>query len=262
MFEQERWGKIIELVNKAEFLTVDDLVERLNTSPATIRRDIIKLSNLGLITKLHGGIKPASIPQGQIDYSKDFNPLYLSKTDPFLQDQLTNERDKKLNIAKKAASLIQDNDCIFLGTGSTTYYMIDYIKAQDVTIICNSLYHIRKLLSMDFSVYIPEGELNTRHQFIVLSDEALQRLESINIDKTFMGSRGINIESGLSTSSILVYQTKRRIIDLPSKHYILVDSSKLGSHYFISFAQPSEVTLISDYLPPEYMDVYPHIIAD
>lgn len=264
MFEQERWEAILDLLKSHDFLTVDELVPTLGASPATIRRDIIKLAKSGLLTKVHGGIKPVPIEQeSHLNQNDSSESKYIfSSSDPYFEQEMEEHRDKKLQIAKKAASLIEDDDCVFIGTGSTTYYMIDFITARNVTVISNSIFHLRKLVANNFSVYIPEGELNLEHQFITLSDDALNRLTEINIRKTFLGSRGIDLDYGFSTSSLLIYRAKRKLINLPARHYILADSSKYGNNYFITFAKAEEATLITDSVPPEYRERYRYILAD
>ncbi|MBQ6334595.1 MAG: DeoR/GlpR transcriptional regulator [Erysipelotrichaceae bacterium] len=260
MFEQQRWNRIMELLQNHDSLTVDQLVPELDSSPATIRRDIVKMAKAGLIIKKHGSIEPIRIIAEQ--GSSHFDPYAVTTSDPDFLDVIDQEKEKKIAIAKKAASLVNDGDVIFIGTGSSTYYMLDHIHAKDIIIITTSLIHLKKIISLGFQAYLPEGEVNLDHDFIVPNDDAIERLSSYNISKTFLGSRGINIENGLSTSSFIVYKTKRKLIDLPITHYVLADSSKFGSKYMITFASPEEVTLITDRIEQDYAKAYKHILAD
>lgn len=63
------------------------------------------------------------------------------------QEVFNANKEDKIIIAKKAASLIQDNDVIFIDSGSTCFYMIDYIKAKEITVVTNGIMHIQKLMA-------------------------------------------------------------------------------------------------------------------
>lgn len=261
MFEQERWIAILDMLKTRSSLTVDEIVRELGASPATIRRDITKMAKSGLIVKKFGSIESINPSADIPDADRSFDPGLVTTTDPLFADVFGLEGTRKEAIARKAASLVRDDDVIFVGTGSSTYYMLDYVNARNVTVITTSLIHLRKVLSLGFQAYVLEGELNLDHDFIVATSESIQRMASYNITKTFLGTRGINVENGLSTSSFLVYQTKRHLIDLPLQHYVLVDSSKYGSRFMATWAKPDEVTLVTDAIPEDYAAAYRHILA-
>lgn len=56
MNDTERHKAIIDLLRETPFASVRDLQEHLDVSPATIRRDIDKLHELGRARKVYGGI--------------------------------------------------------------------------------------------------------------------------------------------------------------------------------------------------------------
>ena len=41
---------------------------------------------------------------------------------------------------------IQDNECIFLDAGSSTFEMIQYIDAKDIIVVTNGMTHVEQLL--------------------------------------------------------------------------------------------------------------------
>ena len=57
MSKQNRWSQIIDLCRQNETVTVADLVERLNASPATIRRDLQDMEDLRMLERFHGGAR-------------------------------------------------------------------------------------------------------------------------------------------------------------------------------------------------------------
>ena len=55
MLAEERFGQILDLLNKQRTATVQELCEALGTSESTIRRDLTELDRLGKLNKVHGG---------------------------------------------------------------------------------------------------------------------------------------------------------------------------------------------------------------
>ena len=56
MFKEQRTDRILEIIRENKYVTVEQLVNRLHYSPATIRRDVTYLANLGLVKKSYGGV--------------------------------------------------------------------------------------------------------------------------------------------------------------------------------------------------------------
>ncbi len=55
MNKHERLDEIAKLVNKKGTIRTNEIVEGLNVSDMTVRRDLIELENKGILTKIHGG---------------------------------------------------------------------------------------------------------------------------------------------------------------------------------------------------------------
>ncbi len=51
-----RLEQIMDFLKSHNLVTVDQLVAATNASPATIRRDLIKLDQEGVISRTHGGV--------------------------------------------------------------------------------------------------------------------------------------------------------------------------------------------------------------
>ena len=55
MLAEERHALILDLVNQQGNVKLTELCSRLHASQSTIRRDLLELSEQGLLTKVHGG---------------------------------------------------------------------------------------------------------------------------------------------------------------------------------------------------------------
>ncbi|MBI1830308.1 MAG: DeoR/GlpR transcriptional regulator, partial [Planctomycetes bacterium] len=105
MIVEERRQKVLELVNERGFVSLSDLAKTLNTSESTIRRDLDYWHQHGLIKRTHGGAMFREDIQGAM---------------PPLEERTSREIDEKRQIAKTAASRIQDGDSILIDGGTTT----------------------------------------------------------------------------------------------------------------------------------------------
>ena len=125
MLTQERFNTILNLLEKKGAVTVQELSEVLGTSESTVRRDLNTLNEQGKLEKVHGGATLKKSDDGFVNTEDDF------VTKSHLHSQ------EKENIAKYAASLIKDDDFVYLDAGTTTEKLIKYlpenIKATFVT---------------------------------------------------------------------------------------------------------------------------------
>jgi DeoR family glycerol-3-phosphate regulon repressor len=122
MKASDRFDRIIAFVSENGRANVDDLAEMLGISRETVRRDLTKLSDRGLVRKVHGG---ALAPQ-------------TAEETPF-DSRLATNRLEKVAIARRAALLFQSGDSLFVDAGSTTvHFAAALATAGRFTIITNS----------------------------------------------------------------------------------------------------------------------------
>ena len=117
--------KILDILDSMGSVTVQQLMDELDTSESTIRRDLVAMDKKGYLTKVHGGAIA--------------NNTNIHTQDEKVINRLKQNRSEKEQIARYAASLIVDNDFVYIDAGTTTAVMIDYITAKNVVFVTNSL---------------------------------------------------------------------------------------------------------------------------
>ena len=105
MLTEERLARILELLDKSGSVTVSELMEKLDTSESTIRRDLNYLDREDKLQKVRGG---AILKNGTVFNSKD-DEVNLRKM---------RNVDEKNRVAKYAASLIRPGDFVYLDAGT------------------------------------------------------------------------------------------------------------------------------------------------
>ena len=153
MLTQERRQRILDLVLHKGSASVTELSREFDTSESTIRRDLVALSNLGKLNKVHGG---ATVLSQEFVNNEDNN-----------EEKFLKNIDEKTLIAKYCAEQINDDDFVFLDAGTTTYLMIDYLKGSKATFVTNGISHCKKLAQVGCKAFIVGGEVKATTDAII-----------------------------------------------------------------------------------------------
>ena len=235
MLEKHRQQLIKDILAQQQFASVRNLTEKLNASEATIRRDIIKMSKRGEISKIRGGAE---------SINKSSKKPHLASS-AFSVDKNKFVNTKKL-IAKRAAELCSDGDAIIVNGGSSTYMMGEYLAKLELNILTNSFVLANYLSeNSDNQISLPGGELY-REQGIILSSYEKDTTENYHGSMMFMGTPGIG-KFGVMESDPLLIRSEQKLKKQTDKLVILADSSKIGTRSNFIFCPLSDVdVLITD----------------
>jgi DeoR family fructose operon transcriptional repressor len=208
---------------------LQEFVDVTGASESTIRRDLSQLEEQNKLKRVHGGA--ARIHQ------KGEEPSILEKASIYLHE--------KQQIAKAAAELVKDGDCIFLDAGTTTFQMIPYLENKQITVVTNGFAHIQSLMEKGLTTYIVGGFMKNKTGAIIGS-KAGQSLLEYNFDKAFIGANGVHPKSGYTTPDPEEASIKNLAIKLANETFILADSSKINEMAFAKIAPLQSGTLITN----------------
>ena len=235
MLEKQRHQLFLHLLDERQFVSVPEMAELLQSSEATIRRDIIKLAEQNLIQKIRGGAQ-ALDKQGQ---ELKRPPL---KGSPFLLDK-EKRSDVKRQIARKAVELCEDGESIIINAGSSTYMMSEFLFDRKLQILTNSFFLAQDLaVNSDNQITLPGGELY-RKQGIILSSFENDSIQYYHATKMFMGTPGVG-DFGVMESDPLLIRAEQKLRKQSEKLVILADSSKLGARSNFIFCPLEEVDIL------------------
>ena len=210
---------------------LNDLVKYLNTSESTIRRDLIALDKAGLLKKVHGG-------------ATALKDISINTLDDIVENRKSLNMEEKFKIAKYAASLIGDNDLVYLDAGTTTELMINFINNTKAIFVTNGIVHARNLIKKNCTTYILGGELKLSTEAIV-GAETVKSLRKYNFTKGFFGANGVDLERGFSTPDIKEAMVKEEALIRSKKRYVLCDKSKFDEISSITFADIQDAEIIT-----------------
>ena len=162
MLTEERFTRILSILESMGSVTVQQLMTELDASESTIRRDLNTLDANGQLIKVHGG----AILK---------NTSYSTEDDEVMQRKERNKGAKE-KIAKYASGLIEPGDFVYIDAGTTTDLMIDFITTKQAVFVTNAITHAKKLARKGCTVYILGGEFKAITEAIV-GEEAVSSVE-------------------------------------------------------------------------------------
>lgn len=233
MLTEERYSKILKIVNTNKSASVKQLTKALQISESTVRRDLTSLHAMGKLKKVHGGA--TALETVFIEHEPEISQKYSLNT------------QAKERIARFAATFIRANDFVFLDAGSTTERMTDYITEEHAVYVTNGVPLAAKLARRGFTVYVPSGRIKARTDAIIGS-ETMEFLERYQFTHGFFGTNGISLEDGYTTPDIDEARTKTKALTRCRKSYILADNSKFGQMSPVTFAALTEAVIVTNEL--------------
>lgn len=221
MLPEERKKLIYEIVCKQESVRVSELSKMLETSEATIRRDLEELDERKRLIRTHGGAIAL--------YS-----VSKAISSPELINSQVCAAEKKL-ISQCAYQYIEDDDTIITDSSSTVMELIHLIAKGDrkrLSIVTSSPMAVNILGECKgCNVILVGGEYNYIHG-TVEGYIANQMIKDIRADKCFIGINGIEESFGYSTPRPVDAELKSLMIKSARNSFILADHTKFGRMYF------------------------------
>jgi DeoR family transcriptional regulator, fructose operon transcriptional repressor len=225
----ERHQLILKLLKEKENVKIQELVELTNTSESTLRRDLDQLEKQNYLKRVHGG---ASLLQSK-------------REEPSVLEKITRHLEEKIMIARYAAELIMDGDCVYLDAGTTTYQMIKHLKQKEIVVVTNGVDHLEALLENDVCTYFIGGFVKKKTKATV-GRNAYESIKNYRYDKCFMGTNAIHSELGLTTPDPEEAQIKEMAISLSREAFVVANHTKFGEVSFSKFANLDQTKIITN----------------
>lgn len=211
MLPYERKKVLENYIDEKGETNIDELLDIMpNVSSSTIRRDLKILESEGIISIYYGGIikKNQFLTEQKIESKRQINI------------------DRKIAIARYAATFVNPDETIFLDSGSTVAEMIPFMD-KSVHIVTTSLDVVNKNIN-ELDIYLLGGQVS-KIRNSVYGITTVDQMSDFVFDKAFLGANGISEKYGITTPSVEEAMLKRKVITNTKHSYFLIDSSKIGS---------------------------------
>lgn len=232
---QMRQALILETLRRDGKIRVAEFSAQTGVSAVTIRKDLDRLEQEGLLFRVHGGAISAPIARNEHNYNER---RYQKKT------------EKQL-IAKAVSRLVNDGESILINVGTTSEYVVDELKAkQDLIVITNALPILERLnYCENVTTFFLGGCFETNMQ-IMIGDNVIEQLSRYSADKLIMGMDGVDPDYGLTSRNHVEDYIMHKMIAQSREKILVVDDSKIGRSSLVRIADVTVFdTLVTNYCP-------------
>ncbi len=223
---------ILNTLYKNGEISVNQIIENFNVTSMTARRDITKLAEEGYLIRTHGGAILADPLENMFSFAT----------------RIDANKNHKINIGKKAAKYVRDNESIFIDSGTTLIRMCPFLKdRKGLTVITNSLPAASELSNYsNIKVTILGGDIIHERRSIY-GYMAVEQAEKYSVKKAFIGTDGVSLKNGLTAYGNNESQVSNVMTSSASEVFLLCDSSKIEHDSTYKFAKISSIDyLITD----------------
>lgn len=212
MLAAERQARIAHLIARNKSVTVSELCKLFSVSDMTIRRDLQRLENEGILVRTHGGAV-ADLPEQDATFG--------------MREQ--SQQEEKESIARVAAALVNSGDTVILDAGTTTARLAHHLHGKvGLTVITTSLHVLRELGTDHQITLIATGGTVRQATLSFVGSWAEEMLSRFHADALFLAATAIDPERGLFNSNVYEIGVKQQMIRSARQVILLADHTKFG----------------------------------
>ncbi len=221
MLKSQRHEQLMDLCSQRGVISVRQAAKIFGISEMTVRRDFDELASTGAVVREHGGIRLPEVAQS------------VPSEIPYF-DKLAVRQGEKQSIAQAACALIEPDDTVFLGPGSTCAAIARALPPVRLRIVTNSIIALNMLqIHPGLEVCCLGGQYRRRSGSFT-GPVAEDSLAPLGIDKCFIGTNGV-MSGVISCSNLEEGRLQALACDRAASRFLVCDSSKLDQLDFYNF---------------------------
>ncbi|WP_326614244.1 DeoR/GlpR family DNA-binding transcription regulator [Streptomyces scopuliridis] len=232
MLAERRHQLILRALRSGGPAAVADLSEKLGVSAATVRRDLLKLEEEGLLTRVHGG---AVAEEGD---------------QPFAEVAGVRVPEKDA-IAVRAAAMVEDGQSVLLDIGTTAYRLARQLHGRRLTVITSNLVVYEELADdTGIELVLLGGVLRREYRSLVgfLTEDNLRQLHA---DWLFLGTSGIRPGGQVMDTTVVEVPVKRAMIAASDRVVLLADAGKFPGTGMARVCGPEDLHVVVTNAPSD-----------
>lgn len=212
MLALERRNVILEKLNAEKRVLVSELSVLFEVSEETVRRDLEKLAEEGLVTKTYGG--------ALLNEEQSFADM------PFVIRKKQNVGEKQA-IAKLICGMVSDGERVMCDSSSTAVFVAKQLKSKDnLTIITNSVEILVELSDVSGWHVISTGGVVKEGTLSLTGSRVEKAFASYNADIAVISCKGIDIAGGVTDSNEGNAGIKQSILASAKRRVLAIDHTK------------------------------------
>lgn len=223
---KERGSKILEMLTREKKLEVTALARALGVSSVTIRKDLDRLEQRGVLKREHG--------------------YAVLRSEDDLESRLAYHFERKRQIAQLAVGLIADGDTVMIESGSCCALLAEQIAEmrQDVTIVTNSAFIAGYVRLQPGVRVVLLGGVYQKGSQVMVGPMVAQGARGFCVERLFIGTDGYTPRTGFTNSDHMRAQAVRDMAAQAEHVAVLTESSKFTRHGVVPLQLGGAVDLL------------------
>ncbi|GAA0373596.1 DeoR/GlpR family DNA-binding transcription regulator [Paenibacillus motobuensis] len=233
----ERKEKIIQELHRHKKVLVTQLAASFEVTEETIRRDLEKLEQEGVVTRNYGGAVLNAHIHDDLPY----------------QTRNTRNIEEKRAIASLLLPMINDEDTLMTDTSSTVFEALKLLESErdNLTIITNSIIILNEFNQTSHTIISTGGSLRPKASSLI-GPVARQTIQNYNVDIALFSCKGISMMSGITDSNEPESELKQAMSQQARQTILLIDSSKFDHIGFVKMLEFKQISyIITDRRPSD-----------
>ena len=231
MLIEERHQKILDWLEEKGYISTDDIQEQFQISYDSAKRDLRILEEKELLKRTRGG----ALPLRQVGIGRPKGNT--AKDIPMVKENYA-------LIAKKAVTMLKNQDVIYITSGTVGYFMAQNIP-DDLTLraVTNSIVVAGELRrKANVSVILIGGEMDDKG--CCYDGFAMEMVKKLRFDKCFLTSASISADFGISMQRTAALPFYTALIEGSMQVIGLYPKEKIGFHSVVSIAPAEKLDLM------------------
>ena len=235
MTPNPRQTRLLEEVKTRGSASIESLAEQFNVTLQTVRRDVQRLSEAGLLARFHGGVRQPSSTTENIAYR---------------QRQALHAKGKA-RIARAIAQRVPNGCSLIMNIGTTIEAVArELVHHRGLRVITNNL-HVASILidNPDCEVIVAGGVVRTLDRAIV-GEATVEFIKQFKVDIGLIGISGIEADGSLRDYDYREVKVARTIIDHSREIWLAADHSKFHRPAMVQLAPLADIDMVFTDAPP------------
>ncbi len=213
MTPNPRQAQLLDDLRQLGSASIEALAERYGVTLQTVRRDVQRLAEAGLLARFHGGVRLPGSTTENIAY----------------RQRQALHADGKTRLARAIARRIPNGCSLIMNIGTTVEAVAHELHAhRGLRVITNNL-HIASALSThpDCEVTVAGGVVRARDRGIV-GEAAVDFIRQFKVDIALIGISGIETDGSLRDFDYREVKVARAIVAQSRQVWLAADQSKFN----------------------------------
>ena len=231
-----RQHQILTLARATGTVQVDDLAERFDVTPQTIRKDLNELCDGRLLARTHGGAMLTSGVE---------NVAYESRR------QLA--AIEKQVIGQRTATLIPNNCSLFINIGTTTEEVARaLVHHEGLLVITNNIHVATILMPCPKIDVIIAGGVVRRSDGGIVGEQAVDLIAQFKVDHAVIGASAIDDDGAMLDFDYREVRVAQAILNNARNIILVADAMKFTRSAPVRIGHLSQVDVfVTDRTPPD-----------